>query len=136
MTDAARFFDEPLPVAEDVYVLCAARTDADGAPTTAEAGYAVMEVDGTPPDAPIQLAAFSDASGVRVQPIVRPAGVRRRSSSRSGRPARSTAPTATSYAPYRGIPLVVPAAELPATLCVIGEDEAGNRGAPQSFRLP
>ncbi len=31
---------------------------------------------------------------------------------------------------------MVPAAELPATLCVIGEDEAGNRGAPQSFPLP
>ncbi len=135
VTDPARFFDEPLPVAEDVYLLCAARTDADGAPTTAEAGYAVMEVDGTPPDAPIQLAASSDASGVRVQPTfalpeyaaflvqVGPAGA-------------LDCSTATSYAPYFGIPLVVPAAELPATLCVIGEDEAGNRGAPQSFPLP
>ena len=52
-----------------------------------------------------------------------------------GPAATSTAPTPTGYAIYRRIPVVVPAADLPATLCVIGEDEAGNRGAPQSFEL-
>ena len=43
-TDTPRAYDAPLPDAADVYVLCAARTDADGAPSTAEAGYAVMQV--------------------------------------------------------------------------------------------
>jgi hypothetical protein len=43
-TESPRIYDAPLPEVEDVYVLCAARTDADGAPSTAEAGYAVVQV--------------------------------------------------------------------------------------------
>ena len=117
-------------------MLCAARADADGAPSTAEAGYAVMQVDATPPDAPIALSTVGDAAGLRVEPVVRatralvvPRAVR---PGGHGRLRRHRA----GYTPYVGSGIVIDADQLPATLCVIGEDEAGNRGAPQEFPLP
>jgi hypothetical protein len=130
-----RLYDTPLPEAEDVYVLCATRTDADGAPSTADAGYAVMQVDATPPDAPIGLSTVVDESGARVEPIFAPPEY----SSflvKAGPDGTVDCTAEEGYAVYLRIPVTLAAAELPATLCVIGEDEAGNRGAPQAFPVP
>ncbi|MET0457839.1 MAG: hypothetical protein ABW195_01225, partial [Ilumatobacteraceae bacterium] len=130
-----RSYDQPLPTAEDVYVLCAARADADGAPTTAEAGYAVMQVDATPPDAPITLSRVEDGAGLRVEPIFAPP--EHSSFLVLSGPAGTVDCAATdAYSVYRRVPIVLDAGQRPATLCVIGEDEAGNRGAPQTFPLP
>ena len=132
-----RLYDAPLPEAEGVYVLCAARTDADGAPSTADAGLRG--------DAGRRHAARRPDRALAV--VERCLGVP--ASSRSS-PHRSTpsflvkaGPAGTvdcaaeeGYAVYLRIPVMLTAAELPATLCVIGEDEAGNRGAPQSFPGP
>lgn len=130
-----RPYDAALPSNEGVYVLCAARADPDGAPSTADAGYAVMQVDATPPDAPIVLATTADPSSVRVEPIFAPPEY----SSfllRYGPAGTIDCADLDGYGIYLRVPIVIDATELPATLCVIGEDEAGNRGAPQSFPLP
>ena len=130
-----RSYDQPLPTAEDVYVLCAARADADGAPSTAEAGYAVMQVDATPPDAPITLSTVGDGTGLRVEPVFAPP--EHSSFLVLSGPAGTVDCAATdAYTLYRRVAIVLDAGQLPATFCVIGEDEAGNRGAPQEFALP
>ncbi|MET0578582.1 MAG: trypsin-like peptidase domain-containing protein [Ilumatobacteraceae bacterium] len=130
-----RRYDAAVGDIEDLYVLCAARADADGAPSTADAGYAVMQVDATPPTEPIALATNVDPSGVRVEPIFAPPEY----SSflvLAGPVGQVDCANLAAYSIYRRIPIVLDADELPAVLCVMGEDEAGNRGAPQPFPLP
>ena len=130
-----RTYDQPLPTVDDVYVLCAARSDVDGAPSTADAGYAVMQVDARPPDAPITLSSVGDGTGRRVEPVFAPPEYS--SFFVLYGPAGTVDCAATdSYSPYRRVAIVLDASQLPATLCVIGVDEAGNRGAPQEFALP
>ena len=125
-------FDDPLPLAEGVVVLCVAALDDRGGLDTAQAGTAVMVVDGTPPDQPITLAQASEDGGLRVEPIFAPPELS--SFDLKVGPGIDCADPA-GYDIDRRIPVVVPAADLPATLCVVGEDEAGNKGAPQSFEL-
>jgi hypothetical protein len=129
-------YDEPLPPQEGVYVLCAAAIDALGTPDTADAGAAVVEVDATPPDEPIQIARTQGPDGgLSVEPVLVPPEY----SSfdvKAGRRASTNCVRTVGYAPSGQVPLQVPADQLPARLCVIGVDEAGNRGAPQTFDLP
>jgi hypothetical protein len=120
----------PLPAEEGVAVLCAAELDARGTPRTADAGYAVMVVDATPPDVPIRLSRSDTAGGVRVGPI--PAPPELTSFEVKVGAAGCADPAGYTSAPA---PVVVPADDLPATLCVVGVDEAGNKGVPQSFEL-
>jgi hypothetical protein len=94
-----------------------------------------MQVDATPPDAPIALSTFGDASGLSVEPVFAPP--EHSSFLLLSGPVGSVDCAATdAYSVYRRVALVLDAGQLPATLCVIGEDEAGNRGAPQQFTLP
>ncbi len=124
----------PLPTADGFYLLCAAAPNTDGRPNVAGAGYAVVEVDGTPPTAPLRLSTLVDAQDVRVEPIFSPPEY-------SGFLLKAGPPTATDcgdpngYAVYRRIPLTIAISDLPATLCVIGEDEAQNRGVAHTFML-
>jgi hypothetical protein len=128
-------YDAPVPSAEGVYVLCAATLDADLVAATADAGSAVVEVDSTRPDAPIRLSKVPLGDGVQVEPILAPpeyssflVKVGRRRSTNCARPAR--------YVPYRRVAVLVPSDQLPATVCVLGRDEAGNAGFAQSFDVP
>jgi hypothetical protein len=128
-------FDEPLPPVEGVYVLCGASLDARAVPETADAGVAVMEVDATPPSVPITLSTTTSDDGVRVEPVFAPP---EHSSFdlKVGPPGAIDCLDPAGYSIYRRVPIVVAAADLPAVLCVLGEDEAGNRGDPQVFDLP
>jgi hypothetical protein len=127
-------FDAALPATEDVYVLCAASLDGRGAPDAAQAGAAVMVVDATPPDTAIGLSRIATADGLRVEPIFAPPELMS-FETKVGPAGEVDCAAAEGYAIYRRIPIAVPGAALPATLCVVGEDEAGNKGAPQSFEL-
>jgi hypothetical protein len=129
---AAPTFDDPLPLTEGVVVLCAAALDDRGGVDAAQAGTAVMVVDGTPPDQPITLSQAGADDGLRVEPIFAPPEL---ASFDVKLGAGIDCADPAGYDLYRRIPLLVPAADLPATLCVVGEDEAGNKGAPQSFEL-
>jgi hypothetical protein len=133
-TPTGTTFDGALPAAEGVYVLCAASLGRRGAPDTAQAGLAVMVVDDTPPGVPITLAQTRQDDGVRVEPIFAPP---EHSSYelKAGAADAIDCADAAGYSIYRRVPIVVSTADLPATLCVIGEDEAGNKGAAQSFEL-
>ncbi len=128
-------YDEHLPPDEGLYVLCGAALDAAGRPITRDAGLAVMVVDDTPPDRPIRLSRVTDEDGVRVEPLF---DLPEYASFqlKVGPGASTDCASAAGYSIYRRIPLPVAAAELPARLCVIGEDEAGNSGPPQAFDLP
>jgi hypothetical protein len=128
-------YDDRLPPAEGVYLLCAAALDASGAPVTADAGIAVMEVDATPPTEPIQLSKTVTPEFVSVEPVFQ---VPEYSdfAVKVGPPASTNCVRTAGYAPYRRIALRVATPDLPARLCVSGVDEAGNRGPPQAFDLP
>jgi hypothetical protein len=91
-------------------------------------------VDGTPPTAPIRLATLVGPQDVTVEPIFSPPEY----SSfllKAGPRAATDCADREGYAIYRRIPLTIAITDLPATLCVIGEDEAQNQGAPHTFEL-
>jgi hypothetical protein len=124
----------PLPSVDGFYLLCATAAGADGRPNTAGAGYAVMEVDGTPPVAPIRLSTLVGPQDVRVEPIFAPpeySGFQLK----AGPQAATDCADPDGYAVYRRIPLTIAISDLPATLCVIGQDEAENQGVPHTFEL-
>jgi hypothetical protein len=127
-------YDEPLPAAEGVHLLCAAALDASGGPVTADAGVAVVEVDATPPTDPIQLSKTVTPDFVSVEPLFQPPEYS--DFSVKVGPSETNCARSAGYAPYRRIALHVATSDLPARLCVIGSDEAGNRGQPQAFQLP
>jgi len=124
----------PLPAVDGYYLVCAAAPGTGGRPDTAGAGYAVVEVDGTPPTAPIKLSTLVGPEDVRVEPIFSPpefSGFLLK----AGPPAATDCTDPDGYAVYRRIPLTIAISDLPATLCVIGEDEAQNQGVPHTFEL-
>ena len=100
-------FDDPLPLAEGVAVLCAAALDDRGGLDTAQAGTAVMVVDGTPPDQPIALGPDQRGRRPPRRADLRPAGallVRRQGGpgidcARPRRLRRSTAASRSSCQP-------------------------------------
>jgi hypothetical protein len=135
VTTMGAIYDAPLPPEEAVYLLCAAALDTDLVPLTADAGSAVVEVDGTRPDAPIELSTTSLDDGIQVEPIAAPPEY----SSflvKVGRPAATRCALPVGYVRYDQIAVQIPADQLPARFCVLGTDEAGNHGMAQSFELP
>jgi hypothetical protein len=124
--------DTPVGEAEGVYVLCATTLDERLQPDTRRAGSAVMVVDATPPDAPIELSVVEADGTVRVEPIFAPPEYSF-FELKFGPVGEVDCADPAGYAVYRRIPVVVEA--LPATMCVIGDDDAGNRGAPQAFTI-
>jgi Trypsin-like peptidase domain len=128
-------FDDALPPAEGVYLLCAAALDGRGTPDTADAGSAVMEVDATPPTDPIQLSKTVTPDFVAVEPVFQPPEYSD-FAVKVGPPGSTNCVRTAGYAPYRRTALRVATADLPARLCVSGTDDAGNRGPPQAFDLP
>jgi len=95
----------------------------------------LVQVDGTPPDAgAIELEQTEVAGGISVSPIPDPPELVSFEWV-SGPEGTIDCATAEGYAPYPGSPAVIPAADLPSTVCVIGIDEAGNRSAPASITV-
>jgi hypothetical protein len=127
-------FDDAVGAAEGVYVLCAASLDARQSPDTRQAGLAVKVVDGTPPSASIELSVTDLDGELRVEPIFAPP---EQSSFdwKVGPEGSADCADPAGYTIYRRIPIHLMPDDLPATLCVIAEDEAGNRGEPQEFPL-
>jgi len=124
----------PLPQHDGFYVLCAAAVGVDGRPVLSRAGSAVVEIDGTPPTAAIRLTTVVSPDDVRIEPVFAPPEY----SSfqlKAGPQAATDCTAPDGYAIYQRIPLTVAITDLPATVCVIGEDEAGNRGIARSFAL-
>jgi hypothetical protein len=128
-------YDAPLPPDEGVYVLCAATLDADLVAATADAGSAVMEVDGTRPDAPIQLSTVPLDDAVQVEPISAPPEYAS-FLVKVGSPASTRCGLPGGYVPYRGVAVEIRSDQLPARFCVVGTDEAGNHGLAQSLDVP
>lgn len=126
--------DESVGDDEGVVVLCAAVV-VDDEILVRTAGYAVMDVDDTPPDVEIRLSVNDFGGDLSVEPIFSPPELS--SFMLKVGPAGSTdCDDEDDYRIYRRVAVPVPADEQPATMCVVGEDEAGNRGDPQSFELP
>lgn len=130
---SADVVDTPVGDLEGVYVLCAAALDDRLQPDTRQAGVAVVVVDATPPTAPIDLSVVEGEDGrVLVEPVFAPP---EHSSYqlKAGPAGEVDCADPSGYDVYRRIPVVVET--IPATMCVIGEDDAGNRGAPQAFTI-
>lgn len=129
-------FDEPVPRHEGVYVLCAATVDPTGAVATDSAGYAVMQIDNTAPTVDIDLVVRAElGEDTHVEPLFAPPEL----SSfdvKIGSRGQTDCSSVDGYFIYRRVPILIPAEQRPAIVCVIGEDEAGNRGEPQVFDVP
>lgn len=119
-----------LPAREGHYLLCAAEPGRE-----AEAATAVFEVDDTPPVRPPVLATAASGDGYRVEPLFSPpelVGYR----VKIGPAATTDCGEPAGYVRYRRVAHPVPADALPARVCVIGADLAGNEAAPWSQELP
>ncbi len=95
----------------------------------------VLMADGTPPDpASIELTQTVVAGGVEVQPVADPPDlVTFRWLITS--PGSDDCAAAEGYVEYSGSPETIQAADLPATVCVIGVDEAGNESQPAAVKV-
>ncbi len=95
----------------------------------------VLTVDGTPPDpASIELTQAEVSGGVAVQPVADPPDLVEFRWVIAA-PESVDCATAEGFVEYRGRPQTIQAADLPATVCVIGVDEAGNESAPAAISI-
>ncbi|MGB7983413.1 MAG: hypothetical protein WCF36_21755 [Candidatus Nanopelagicales bacterium] len=95
----------------------------------------VLTVDGTPPDpASIGLTQTVVAGGVQVQPVADPPEL---VAFRwlIAAPGSADCGAGEGYVEYGGSPETIQAADLPATVCVIGVDEAGNASQPAAIEV-
>lgn len=127
---------DPLPPEEGSSLLCVlggANPTVDGTwqpvdrPTVARA-----EIDMTPPALTPAIHFASDGfGGFRFEPIFAPPELSH-FEVLFGPAEETDCSDITSYMPYRRIPFNLPAEQLPARICVIGYDVAGNAGEPYS----
>jgi len=121
---AGRTLEVQLPAQPGFTVVCVGSAEQ---PTTV-----VLRVDATRPDAArIDLLETPVIGGVRVQPVADPpelVGFRWVSAPEGA----LDCGTAEGYVTYDGQPAMIQAADLPATVCVIGIDAAGNESAPST----
>jgi hypothetical protein len=119
-----RMFDVQLPGQPGFTVVCVGSAEQ---PTTI-----LLRVDATRPDAArIELRQTPVLGGVEVEPVADPpelVGFRWV----SGPEGALDCGTAEGYVTYDGQPATIQAADLPATVCVIGIDAAGNESAPST----
>ncbi len=129
-------FDGPMPDADGTEVLCVAGIGPDGAAVLAAAGFAVAATDTVPPTAPIELAVNGDAEwGYLVEPIFNPPELS--DYLLAFGPAGSVdCADESAYFPYRRVPINVDPSMVPATVCVIGFDNARNQTEPVEFQVP
>lgn len=110
-TPAGTPYPVSLTTSEGVYFLCVAAVG-----DLADAAVGVYSVDDTPPVRTPSLSALATVDGlVKIGP---------------------EASTDCADVRYRRVKIEVPASELPARVCVIGSDLAGNAGLPWSQVLP
>ncbi len=95
----------------------------------------VLVIDATPPDpASIELTQVEVAGGVEVGLVVEPPDL---AAFRwvIAPPGSADCASVEGYVEYAGGPETIPAADLPATVCVVGIDQAGNESAPAAIRV-
>jgi hypothetical protein len=116
--------------------VCIAGVAADGAVALGAAGFAVAATDNLPPTAPIELAINGDPEwGYLVEPIFNPPDLSDYLLA-FGPEGSVDCSDESAYVPYRRVPVNFAPEDLPATMCVIGFDNARNRTEPVEFRLP
>ncbi|MGV1006302.1 MAG: hypothetical protein ACOYEV_16395 [Candidatus Nanopelagicales bacterium] len=94
----------------------------------------VLRGDGTPPDAAkIELTTSEVAGGLRVAPVPEPPEIA--TVWWTSGPKGTDCTTAEGFTQYLGTPQVIPADDLPAVVCLIAVDEAGNRSQPVGHQL-
>lgn len=95
----------------------------------------LIESDGTAPDpGDIELTQVAGEGVVRVEPVLDPPD-QSQFLWASGPSGSIACATAEGYTQYRGIPAFIEADDLPATVCVVAIDEAGNRSIPATFTV-
>jgi len=118
-----------LPAREGRYLVCAALPGREAA-----AAQAVLEVDDTPPVRTPVLAVRPHGDGYRIRPVTSPpelTGYRLK----VGPVAGTECADPTGYIAFRGQPVQVAGSRLPARVCLLGYDRAGNEAAPWSQDL-
>ncbi len=95
----------------------------------------VIRIDGTAPDpGTIELTTAPVEGGVQVEPVFAPPELSQFRWVRGPVDSIDCA-TAEGYVEYRGVPASIQAADLPATVCVIGIDLAGNESKPAAITV-
>lgn len=115
-----------IPTAEGFYLVCAAAAD-----DLADASAAVVQVDDTPPVRTPTLSVRKVDSGVLVEPEFSPPELSD-FQLKIGPAASTDCTDSAGYQRYRRVPLPIRTDELPALVCVIGSDLAGNAAPPWS----
>ncbi|MFP5281893.1 MAG: hypothetical protein ACLGIF_00400, partial [Actinomycetes bacterium] len=119
-----------LPPRPGIYLLCVAEDGRwDGAAT------GVFEVDDTPPVRTPALAVAADERGYRVEPVLSPPELVDYRV-KAGPAASTDCDRSDGYTPFARMPFQVSVGTLPARVCVIGFDLAGNPATPWSQELP
>ena len=118
-----------VPAVDGMYVYCVAAPD-----DVERAALAVIQVDSTPPQREPEVSVDDVGDGVRIEPIfsipelsdfvvkIGPVGL-------------TDCADDVGYVRYRRIPFTIDASELPAVVCVIGFDEAGNPAKPSEHTI-
>ncbi len=128
-------YTEPLPDAEGTELLCVVGVETDGSLSLRGAGFARATTDLTPPVAPIELGSSGTTEdGYFTEPIFNPPDLTDFLLS-YGPAADMDCADESQYVRYRRVPLIIGPEELPAKVCVIGIDSAGNETEPAEFVL-
>jgi hypothetical protein len=118
-----------LPEANGVYLLCLQKPKGDVRFPT----VVVLSIDTRPPTLKPRLSIFGLDTGLRYEPIFQ---VPELSFYRIGHgPLASTQCENLVLRPYRRIPIFIDGKDLPARICVQGEDHAGNPGPIFSYEV-
>jgi hypothetical protein len=126
--------DEPLPAEEGSYLLCVLAGESPMVDETWQiperASVARALVDTTPPTVQPNLSIMPDnMGGFRVEPIFALAELVN-FRLKAGPDTETDCAVEDGYGTYRRFPITIPADQIPARLCIIGSDHAGNEGLP------
>lgn len=131
--DAATF-QPPAPSGEGFHVACVAPLDGATVGTDV-ASHAILQVDDTPPVVEPELSIIEGEDGeYSIEPIFATPELSDYVL-KVGPPADTDCADPEGYVRYRRIPIQVPAADVPASVCVIGSDLADNAAPPARFEL-
>jgi len=124
---------DPLPPEEGVYVLCLQAGDTPAVDNAWQplkwATQVWAEIDMTPPTLTPRLSILRDVSGgLQFEPVFAPPELSHFEALYG--PADGTdCADRDAFRPYLRIPFTIPAEQIPARICVVGFDVAGNEGA-------
>ncbi|MFI0902293.1 trypsin-like peptidase domain-containing protein [Streptomyces sioyaensis] len=128
-----------LPTRDNLYVLCVAGGPDDNAGRWGKSfhhpSYAFARVDNTPPTASPEINIEDSDADYWVRPLFLPWEITRYEI-KYGPTTTTDCNDVDGYRPYRKVPVTLPKAGAPWTVCLVGYDNADNATPPANFAVP